>query len=74
MLPRIEAGETLGAMHAQALVMASGDEPVKQEAVQKLQARARGEAPERDRPRKASPDQLAAMGIGVTVVGAGGHG
>lgn len=67
MMPRIEAGEALDALHARALATMSGDEPVKQEAVAKLQARARGEKAEAERPRKASADQLAQMGIGMMI-------
>jgi hypothetical protein len=74
MMPRIEAGETLDALHTQALGLAAGDATWKQEAVAKLQAQARGEKAERERPRKASLDDLAAMGIGMTIVGADGHG
>ena len=54
----------LDALHVQGLAVASGDDPWKQQAVQTLQAKARGDVIEPERPRKASLEQLAAMGIG----------
>lgn len=74
MMPRIEAGETLDRLHTQALGLAAGDATWKQEAVAKLQAQARGEKPAAENPCKASMDDLAAMGIGMTIVGADDHG
>jgi hypothetical protein len=65
MMPRLEAGEMLDALHVQALAIAPADSAAKQEKVAKLQARARGEAIAPEKPRKASVNDLAGMGIGI---------
>jgi hypothetical protein len=67
MMPRLEAGEMLGALHVQGLAQASGDHPAKQEAVAKLEARAMGHVIKPEKPQKPNVDQLAGMGIGVVI-------
>lgn len=65
MMPRLEAGEMLDALHVQALAIAPADSAAKQEQVAKLQARAEGAEIAKEKPRKAGVSDLASMGIGL---------
>lgn len=65
MMPRIEAQETLAAVNRAALTNNIGfrTEEDRQQAIEQLESRARGEAP--GAPQPADPAELAAMGFAV---------
>lgn len=71
MLPRIEAMEQLSAIEARAMAMGSADDPVRRERFDRLRSVARGEitaGADNQRPKKATADQAAEMGLGVIMI------
>lgn len=73
MMPVIEARAQLATIDAIGLAMGSADDPARVEAIGKLRALASREAPTVEPGRREMrPDELAAMGIGMTIVGPDG--
>jgi hypothetical protein len=69
MMPRIEAGEQLAAISRAALSHNLGfeNELDRQRAMDRLERRASGGDRDEPRAKPASPDDLAAMGIGLVI-------
>ncbi|MBY0392605.1 MAG: hypothetical protein K2Q27_04990 [Novosphingobium sp.] len=71
MLPRIEAMEQLSTIEAGAMAMGSAEDQARRDRIDKLRSIARGE-PQADhegkRPKKATAEQAAEMGIGMIIV------
>lgn len=64
MLPRLEAEEQLGRIHAGALAFGGGEKRDRERAIAALERQARGPQAKR-KPQKANPADLAVMGIAV---------
>jgi hypothetical protein len=64
MLPRLEAEEQLGRIHAGALAFGGGEKRDRERALAQLERQAKGPAA-RKNPKKANPADLAAMGIAI---------
>lgn len=65
MLPRLQAQEQLDAIRAQALAFGGYAENDREEMMSTLRAAAAGEEIEDEEPTRATPELLAAMGIGI---------
>lgn len=73
MLPRIDAEERLANIDAQALAFGALQEEDADRILTHLQCARDGIVPEPQKPAIATPEAMAAMGIGVTIVGADGE-
>lgn len=67
MLPRLQAQEQLAAMDVGFMGNGGYDENTARETLEGLRAKARGDV-EQVKRRKARPEDMAAMGIGVTIL------
>lgn len=73
MMPRLEAKAHLGTIEAIGLAMGSADDDARRDRLEKLRSQMLGDLPA-DQVKRRQPDaeQLAGMGVAMTIVGPGG--